>query len=62
MANICFQVKREFSNDIKSVTEVVRFLTVLDTPVEGADITKLFEAANFEAKRSHAQGRLFRVV
>ncbi|KAF3335329.1 BRISC and BRCA1-A complex member 1 [Carex littledalei] len=55
-------VKREFTNDVKSVTEVVRILTVPETPVEGADITKLFEVANFEAKRSNAQGRLFRVV
>ncbi|KAJ1694485.1 hypothetical protein LUZ63_011183 [Rhynchospora breviuscula] len=55
-------VKREFSNDIKSVTEAVRYLTIPEAPVEGTDITKLFEFANFEARRSHAQGRLFRVV
>ncbi|KAJ4809701.1 BRISC and BRCA1-A complex member 1 [Rhynchospora pubera] len=57
-----FSMVKEFTNNIKSVAEVVRTLTAPDVLSEDVDITKLFEVANCEGNKSRALGRLFRVV
>nr|CAD1822191.1 unnamed protein product [Ananas comosus var. bracteatus] len=55
-------VRKEFTNDINLVTEAVRSLTTVESPSGLADITQLFRIAAHEAKKSRAQGRIFRVI
>ncbi|XP_072978075.1 uncharacterized protein [Typha angustifolia] len=55
-------VKKDFSSDVNSATEAVRSLTAAESPSGLADITQLFRIAAHEAKKSRAQGRLFRVI
>ncbi|MQL94870.1 hypothetical protein Taro_027534 [Colocasia esculenta] len=54
-------LRKEFSNEVDSANAAVQALRAADSPCGHADLTQLFRVANHEAKKSIAQGRLFRV-
>lgn len=57
-----WKLRKEFSSEVDSALSAVRAITAADSSYGLADITQLFRIAAHEAKKSRAQGRLFRVV
>ncbi|URE46777.1 interconversion of serine and glycine (By similarity) [Musa troglodytarum] len=55
-------LRKEFSSEVDSALSAVRAITAADSSYGLADITQLFRIAAHEAKKSRAQGRLFRVI
>lgn len=56
------KLRREFSNEVESVSAALRGLSATASSSGHADLTALFRVANHEAKKSRAQNRIFRVV
>ncbi|KAK4277357.1 hypothetical protein QN277_015369 [Acacia crassicarpa] len=54
-------LKKEFSNDAESAIASIRGLSATSSSGQ-PDLTHLFKVAAHEAKKSHAQNRIFRVI
>ncbi|KAK8970089.1 hypothetical protein KSP40_PGU014822 [Platanthera guangdongensis] len=55
-------IRKEFSNEISAAMAAVHSLSAAATSYGSADITQLFRIATQEAKNSHTQDRLFRIL
>ncbi|XP_054798834.1 uncharacterized protein LOC129303500 [Prosopis cineraria] len=54
-------LKKEFSNDVESAIAAMRGLLATSSSSQ-PDLTNLFRVAAHEAKKSHVQNRIFRVI
>ncbi|XP_057958205.1 uncharacterized protein LOC131151049 [Malania oleifera] len=56
-------LRREFSSEVDSAVVALRGLSVsVDSSCGQADLTQIFRVAAYEAKKSRAQNRIFRVI
>ncbi|XP_039031825.1 uncharacterized protein LOC120166657 [Hibiscus syriacus] len=55
-------LRKEFSSDVESTIAAVRALSATTVSSGQADLTNLFRLAAHEAKKSHSQNRILRVI